>query len=602
MRSRTAGPVTVRAATAGGLAASATVTVNYEEVAWYQADTSGTTLVDSSGHNQTAALTVPDNFITGVSGTALNLTGGYAKLPNGIVSSLNDFTIAAWVKINTLSTWSRIFDFGTGTTSYMFLTPQANGAGGPLRFAITTNGNGSEQQLNGPVLSTGVWYHIAVTLVGNTATMYVNGAAVASTTGLTVHPAALGNTTLNYIGKSQYNDPAFMGSIDDFRIFSRGLSAAEVLRLAKPAIVTPAAAGANPVTTASTTLSVLGSDVTAGEAALTYTWSTTGTPPAAVIFSSNGTNAAKNTVATFTQPGTYNFQVTIDNPALGATFATTSSVSVTVNRALATITVSPPSANLFAGQTQPFTAIGIDQFGATLAVQPAFVWSIDSGSVGSISTAGLYSAPTSAIGSATVRATSGLASGTANVNVAWLQGDLNGDGKLTGADLSALMTALSDLSAYQTQRGISNADLLAIADIDRDNKITNADLPALIGLLTNAAAGGGAGAESANTSASVATMPAGSIDNGQIRLASASIMGPPISIATKADAIQTSQPVIAASNGTLVWNPPKFFNNAEIVSQPMLDNRLPLATSLKIDLKSKTAADFYFENLMDDGF
>ena len=598
---RTAGPVTVRATTAGGLRATSTVTVNYEEVAWYQADTSGTTLVDSSGHNQTATLTAPDNFVTGVSGTALNLTGGYAKLPNGIVSSLNDFTIAAWVKINTLSTWSRIFDFGTGTTSYMFLTPQANGAGGPLRFAITTNGNGAEQQLNGPVLSAGVWYHIAITLVGNTATMYVNGAVVASTTGLTVHPAALGNTTLNYIGKSQFNDPALMGSIDDFRIFSRGLSAAEVQRLAKPAIVTPAAAASNPIVTASTTLSVLGSDVTAGEGALTYTWSTTGTAPGAVIFSLNGTNAAKNTVATFTQPGTYNFQVTIDNPALGATFATISSVSVTVNRTLTSITVTPSSASLFAGQTQQFSAIGFDQFGATLAVQPAFVWSIDSGSIGGISTTGLYSAPTSAIGSSTVRATSGLASGTANVNVAWLQGDLNGDGKLTSADLSTLMMALSDLTAYQTLRGISNSDLLAIADVDHDNKITNADLPALIGLLTNAAAGGGSRAASAEAPQSAAVLPTSTIGNNQIGLASTSMMGPPIGIGVKPEAIQSSQPVFAVASGTLVWNPPKQYNKAEMSSLPTLDNRPSVATSLKIDLKSKTAADFYFENLMEDG-
>ena len=270
---------------------------------------------------------------------------------------------------------------------------------------------------------------------------------------------------------------------------------------------------------------------------------------------------------------------------------------MTVNRALTSITVTPSSASLFAGQTQQFSAIGFDQFGATLAVQPAFVWSIDSGSVGNISPSGSYSASTSAIGSAMVRATSGLASGTANVNIAWLNGDINGDGKLTGADLSTLMTALSDLTAFQTQRGISNSGLLAIADIDHDNKTTNADLSALIGLLTNAAAGGGAAQKSANASASAVAILAGTIGHGQ----NVSMMGPPIGIATKADAIQSSQPVIAASNGTLVWNPPKFFNNAEIVSQPTLDNRLSLARSTKIDLKSNTAADFYFENLMDDG-
>ena len=53
--------------------------------------------------------------------------------------------------------------------------------------------------------------------------------------------------------------------------------------LAVPAIATPAAASPNPVTGTSTSLSVLGA-YAGGESNLTYTWSTTGTPPAAVSF------------------------------------------------------------------------------------------------------------------------------------------------------------------------------------------------------------------------------------------------------------------------------------------------------------------------------
>src|SRR6185295_2614900 len=66
-----------------------------------------------------------------------------------------------------------------------------------------------------------------------------------------------------------------------------------------PTVATPAAATPSPVPGTSTALSVLGAD-NAGEPALIYTWATTGTPPAAVTFSANGTNAAKNTTATFT--------------------------------------------------------------------------------------------------------------------------------------------------------------------------------------------------------------------------------------------------------------------------------------------------------------
>ena len=50
-----------------------------------------------------------------------------------------------------------------------------------------------------------------------------------------------------------------------------------------------------------------------GKSGLTYTWSTTGTPPGSVGFSANGTNAAQSTVATFSAAGTY-LVVTIGTP------------------------------------------------------------------------------------------------------------------------------------------------------------------------------------------------------------------------------------------------------------------------------------------------
>ena len=46
-----------------------------------------------------------------------------------------------------------------------------------------------------------------------------------------------------------------------------------------------------------------------GEANLIYSWSATG--PGAVSFSPNGTNAAKSSVATFTQAGAYVLQAAI---------------------------------------------------------------------------------------------------------------------------------------------------------------------------------------------------------------------------------------------------------------------------------------------------
>jgi hypothetical protein len=172
--------------------------------------------------------------VAGKIGSALQLCGNneYAQLPSGIVGGLHDFTISAWVNPSANTAWSRVFDFGTGTNDYMFLT--LNAGGGPIRFAITDSGGGGEQQINGTgTLPPNTWSHVAVTLSGTTGTLYVNGQAVGTNTNMTLDPADLGTTTQNYLGRSQYpTDPYLSGDLDDVGIYSSALSATQIAALA----------------------------------------------------------------------------------------------------------------------------------------------------------------------------------------------------------------------------------------------------------------------------------------------------------------------------------------------------------------------------------
>jgi hypothetical protein len=172
--------------------------------------------------------------VPGKIGNAVRLSGNgeYVNLPSGIVSGQRDFTISAWLNPSQNSAWSRVFDFGTGTNNYMFLTLSAGG--GPLRFAISANGNGQEQQISAPgTLPLNAWSHVAVTLSGTTGTLYVNGQPVGTNNNMTLTPADLGNTDQDWIGRSQFSaDPFLAAIVDDFQIYDHALSAAEISALA----------------------------------------------------------------------------------------------------------------------------------------------------------------------------------------------------------------------------------------------------------------------------------------------------------------------------------------------------------------------------------
>ncbi|MGA2583457.1 MAG: Ig-like domain-containing protein [Tepidisphaeraceae bacterium] len=178
-----------------------------------------------------------------------------------------------------------------------------------------------------------------------------------------------------------------------------------------PTVATPAQASPSPVTGTSTNLSVLGADQD-GEASLSYSWSVLSSPTAAPSpsFSLNGSNAAQNTVATFSAAGNYVLEATITD---AGGLSTTSSVTVVVDQTLTSISVAPANGAIGTNLTQQFSATGLDQFGNAMQTQPTFSWSA---SAGSINAGGQYTAPGSAA-SATVFASSGGVTGSTSVTV-----------------------------------------------------------------------------------------------------------------------------------------------------------------------------------------
>lgn len=172
--------------------------------------------------------------VTGRWGGALELVRGsyqYVDLPAAVLGGASAITLSVWVRPTHDANWQRAFDFGNNSTRYMYLTTR-NASGVP-RFAITTSGAGGEQSLNGTAtLPLNQWSHLAVTISGSTGTLYVNGTAVATNTAMNLNPAALGTLTNNWLGRSNYaSDPVFAGAYDEFNIWSRALTQAEITSL-----------------------------------------------------------------------------------------------------------------------------------------------------------------------------------------------------------------------------------------------------------------------------------------------------------------------------------------------------------------------------------
>jgi uncharacterized repeat protein (TIGR03803 family) len=243
---------------------------------------------------------------------------------------------------------------------------------------------------------------------------------------------------------AEYGGPGFTGFMSGpGTVFTldAGLTAP-----ATPTVTTAASASPNPVTGTGTNVSVMGGYTGAGgAAALTYDWSATG--PAVVTFSPNGIHGARYSTATFAAAGSYVLTARIVNPTCQFT---TSSVSVTVDQTLTSVTVTPGptlTLTLTPTATQQFTATANDQFGNAMAVQPTFVWSLASGSVGSVSLAGLYRSGT-VPGSAAVKAKSGTVMGTCAVTLNPAPVTVETPASATPNPVTGTTTALSALGAY----------------------------------------------------------------------------------------------------------------------------------------------------------
>lgn len=189
------------------------------------ATASGKTVPDTSGSGNNATLNGTAAVTSDAGTSALRLDGAdgsYLQLPNDIVSRGTSMTISTRLKVDSVQTFGRIFDFGSNTTKYMFLTPALGD--GHVGFAISNAGNGAETQITSDyTMKANTWTTLKLTFKPNsdgttTGTLYADGTQIGQNTAMKVAPKDLGRTTGDYLGKSQFPDPYLKGTIDTFEI------------------------------------------------------------------------------------------------------------------------------------------------------------------------------------------------------------------------------------------------------------------------------------------------------------------------------------------------------------------------------------------------
>ncbi|MDG4825162.1 ThuA domain-containing protein [Asanoa sp. WMMD1127] len=174
----------------------------------------------------------------GIIGKAVNLPGGSTAnavdLPDNLLQNAANFTTGFWVRPDTKNNWTGLFHIGDGlgsAGSYFQIQMQTQASGSTGLAATFKGKTGPEERVYASPAQDVVanqWNHVAFTRQGSIGTLYLNGVAIASRADLTVDMTAVGPTANNWLGRNGYPDAAFDGLIDDVRVYTSTLTAADV--------------------------------------------------------------------------------------------------------------------------------------------------------------------------------------------------------------------------------------------------------------------------------------------------------------------------------------------------------------------------------------
>ena len=192
---------------------------------------SGTTLTDVTGQNNTVTLANGPTWGSGMYGNALSFDGsndvGTASSANSALNLTGrSLTISAWINPRSNSGWQMIvnkpYTAGHSAPYFDWSLHRETSSGRLVAFF----GCDAQQRASNASIPLNTWTHVAVTYDGTSLRHYING-ALDRTTSLS---CSISNTNSRpiRIGANGAGTEVMNGSIDDVRIYNRPLTAAEI--------------------------------------------------------------------------------------------------------------------------------------------------------------------------------------------------------------------------------------------------------------------------------------------------------------------------------------------------------------------------------------
>jgi len=173
-----------------------------------------------------------------VTNNALKLTGasgGYANLPNSLVSGCSVVTLEFWATLGANGDWARVFDTGgiAGGSGYHYLyfTPHS---GFSQQESKVSTGSGTATLATGGVLDNSTVHVAAIwDSTSNYIGIYTNGVLEAQQTTSVPSPTGVANVfdanAWSFIGRSLFASDAYLnGTIDELRLYAGRLTPEQI--------------------------------------------------------------------------------------------------------------------------------------------------------------------------------------------------------------------------------------------------------------------------------------------------------------------------------------------------------------------------------------